>query len=51
MLITQTILQTKGLKNLSICMNDTIEFSVAPVIAWLMYTKETLRSLVYVVHS
>lgn len=51
MLITQTILQTKGLKNLSICMNDTVEFSAAPVIAWLMYTKEKLRSLVYVVHS
>lgn len=51
MMITQTILQTKGLKNLSICMNDAVEFSAAPVIAWLMYTRETLRSLVYVVHS
>ncbi|GLJ55629.1 hypothetical protein SUGI_1194670 [Cryptomeria japonica] len=50
-LITQTIFQTNRLQNLSICMGDSFEFSAAPVIAWLMYTRETLRSLVYMVRS
>eukprot|EP01018_Ginkgo_biloba_P012316 Gb_07258 [translate_table: standard] len=50
-LITQTIFQTTGLQNLSICISDTDEFSAAPVIAWLMYTRETLRSLWFIVHS
>lgn len=50
-LITQTILQTKGLESLSIIMDDVDEFSAAPVIAWLMYTRETLRHLRYNVRT
>jgi len=50
-LITQTIFQTTGLQNLCICMGDTDEFSAASVIAWLMYTRETLRSLLYMMHT
>lgn len=50
-LITQTIFQTSGLEYLSICMDDVDEFSAAPVIAWLMYTKETLRQLYYNVRT
>ncbi|KAK9289548.1 hypothetical protein L1049_007704 [Liquidambar formosana] len=46
-LITQTIFQTRGLQCLSIVMDDVGEFSVAPVIAWLMYTRDTLRELFY----
>ncbi|XP_015898797.1 F-box/LRR-repeat protein At1g67190 [Ziziphus jujuba] len=46
-LITQTIFQTTGLQCLSIFMDDVDEFSAAPVIAWLMYTRETLRQLHY----
>ncbi|KAI6697840.1 hypothetical protein NL676_017959 [Syzygium grande] len=46
-LITQTIFQTRGLQCLSISMVDADEFSAAPVIAWLMYTKDTLRELRY----
>uniref|UniRef100_A0A1D1XK38 F-box/LRR-repeat protein At1g67190 n=1 Tax=Anthurium amnicola TaxID=1678845 RepID=A0A1D1XK38_9ARAE len=46
-LITQTIFQTKGLQCLSISMDDVDEFSAASVIAWLLYTRETLRSLSY----
>ncbi|XP_043700351.1 F-box/LRR-repeat protein At1g67190-like [Telopea speciosissima] len=46
-LITQTIFQTRGLQCLSIFMDDVDEFSAAPVIAWLMYTRETLRQLLY----
>ncbi|KAI8014087.1 F-box/LRR-repeat protein [Camellia lanceoleosa] len=41
-LITQTIFQTTGLQCLSIIMDAVDEFSAAPVIAWLMYTRETL---------
>ncbi|PKU64426.1 F-box/LRR-repeat protein At1g67190 [Dendrobium catenatum] len=44
-IITQTIFQTIGLQCLSIRMDHVQEFSAAPVIAWLMYTRETLRSL------
>lgn len=49
-LITQTIFQTTGLQGLSIVIDD-VEFSAATVIAWLMYTRETLRSLVYNVRT
>ncbi|URE42631.1 hypothetical protein MUK42_13591 [Musa troglodytarum] len=50
-LITQTIFQTIGLQCLSIHMDSAHEFSAAPVIAWLMYTRETLRSLSYNVRT
>ncbi|XP_010244826.1 PREDICTED: F-box/LRR-repeat protein At1g67190-like [Nelumbo nucifera] len=50
-LITQTIFQTTGLQCLSIFMDDVDEFSAAPVIAWLMYTRETLRHLLYNVRT
>lgn len=50
-LITQTIFQTNGLQCLSIIMDDVDEFSAAPVIAWLMYTRETLRQLYYNVRT
>ncbi|KAL6337010.1 hypothetical protein AAG906_036324 [Vitis piasezkii] len=50
-LITQTIFQTSGLEYLSICMDDVDEFSAASVIAWLMYTRETLRQLYYNVRT
>ncbi|KAK6126332.1 hypothetical protein DH2020_039904 [Rehmannia glutinosa] len=50
-LITQTIFQTKGLESLSIIMDHVDEFSAAPVIAWLMYTRETLRYLHYNVRT
>ncbi|KAL5545862.1 hypothetical protein UlMin_005549 [Ulmus minor] len=50
-LITQTIFQIRGLQSLSIFMNDVDEFSAAPVIAWLMYTRETLRHLFYHVRT
>ncbi|EHA8587753.1 F-box/LRR-repeat protein [Cocos nucifera] len=50
-LITQTIFQTMGLQCLSVQMDSVHEFSAAPVIAWLMYTRETLRSLSYNVRT
>lgn len=50
-LITQTILQTTGLQCLTIIMDDVDEFSAAPVIAWLMYTRETLRQFRYNVRT
>ncbi|KAL1821265.1 hypothetical protein DCAR_0417657 [Daucus carota subsp. sativus] len=50
-LITQTIFQTSGLQSLLIVMDDIDEFSAAPVIAWLMYTRETLRQLYYNVRT
>lgn len=50
-LITQTIFQTTGLQCLSIFMDDVDQFSAAPVIAWLMYTRETLRRLLYNVRT
>uniref|UniRef100_A0A5B7AQL1 F-box domain-containing protein n=1 Tax=Davidia involucrata TaxID=16924 RepID=A0A5B7AQL1_DAVIN len=50
-LITQTIFQTTGLQCLLIVMDDVDEFSAAPVIAWLMYTRETLRQLCYNVRT
>lgn len=50
-IITQTILQTVGLQSLTIFMDDVEEFAAAPVIAWLMYTRETLRQLYYNVRT
>lgn len=50
-LITQTIFQTTGLQGLSILMDDVDEFSASAVIAWLMYTRETLRRLFYNVRT
>lgn len=50
-IITQTIFQTTGLQCLSIHMDNVREFSAAPVIAWLMYTRETLRCLYFNVRT
>ncbi|XP_020598550.1 F-box/LRR-repeat protein At1g67190 [Phalaenopsis equestris] len=50
-IITETIFQTVGLQCLSLCMDYVHEFSAAAVIAWLMYTRETLRSLSYNIHT
>ncbi|CAL5426308.1 unnamed protein product [Camellia sinensis] len=50
-LITQTIFQTTGLQGLYIFMDDVDEFSASTVIAWLMYTRETLRQLIYNVRT
>ncbi|XP_040995184.1 F-box/LRR-repeat protein At1g67190-like [Juglans microcarpa x Juglans regia] len=50
-LITQTIFQTTGLKGLYILMDGVDKFSASTVIAWLMYTRETLRRLVYNVQT
>lgn len=49
--ITQTIFQTRGLQCLSILMDDVDEFSAAPVIAWLLYTRDSLRELCYNVRT
>ncbi|KAJ3677962.1 hypothetical protein LUZ60_001765 [Juncus effusus] len=47
-LITQTIFQTTGgLQSLSISIDSCHEFSAAPVIAWLMYTRSSLKTLIY----
>lgn len=50
-LITQTIFLTSGLQGLSILMNDVHEFSASAVMAWLMYTRETLHHLFYNVRT
>lgn len=50
-LITQTIFQTKALQCLTIFMDDEHEFSASPVIAWLMYTRDSLRQLRYNVRT
>ncbi|WCJ34319.1 F-box/RNI-like superfamily protein [Euphorbia peplus] len=50
-LITETIFKTVGLQELYIFMDDAQEFSAAPVIAWLMYTRETLRRFHYNVRT
>ena len=50
-LITQTILQTSCLQHLSIRLGTHNEFSAAPVIAWLMYTRESLRFLTYMMKT
>lgn len=46
-IITQTIFQTTALQHLAISMDEVDEFSAAPVMAWLMYTRDTLRQLHY----
>ncbi|XP_060174532.1 F-box/LRR-repeat protein At1g67190-like [Lycium barbarum] len=46
-IITQTIFQTNSLQCLSIILKNDVGFSAAPVIAWLMYTRDTLRQLHY----
>lgn len=48
LIITETVMQAKHLHELSICMGPGSKFSAALVIAWLMHTKETLRSLTFV---
>lgn len=50
-LITQTIMQTSCLQHLSIRLGNHNEFSAAPVIAWLMYTRESLRFLTYMMKT
>ncbi|KAG5239356.1 F-box/LRR-repeat protein [Salix suchowensis] len=50
-LITQTIFQTTGLQGLLILMDGVDKFSASTVIAWLMYTRETLRRLIYNVRT
>ncbi|KAK8562484.1 hypothetical protein V6N13_018926 [Hibiscus sabdariffa] len=50
-LITQTIFQTTGLQSLSILLDDVDEFSASTVMAWLMYTRETLHRLSYNVRT
>ncbi|KAL6342086.1 hypothetical protein AAG906_038565 [Vitis piasezkii] len=50
-LITETLLQTTGLQGLSISMDEVGEFSASVVTFWLMYTRETLRSLWYNVRT
>ncbi|KAE8733055.1 F-box/LRR-repeat protein [Hibiscus syriacus] len=50
-LITQTIFQTTGLQGLSVLIDDVAEFPASTVIAWLMYTRETLRRLFYNVRT
>ncbi|CAO2824047.1 unnamed protein product [Amaranthus hypochondriacus] len=46
-IITQIVFQTLGLRCLSIVMDDADEFSAAPVIAWLLYTRNSLSELYY----
>ncbi|KAH9619406.1 hypothetical protein KSS87_002183 [Heliosperma pusillum] len=46
-LITLTIFQTNGLQGLSIIMDDGDEFSASTVAAWLVYTRDSLKSLYY----
>ncbi|PSR86490.1 F-box/LRR-repeat protein [Actinidia chinensis var. chinensis] len=50
-LITETILQTTGIQDLYILMDQVYGFSAATVIAWLMYTRNTLRHLAYNVRT
>ncbi|GMG98446.1 hypothetical protein Nepgr_000286 [Nepenthes gracilis] len=50
-LITQAIFQTTGLQGLAILMDDVDEFSASTVIAWLMYTRGSLRKLYYNVRT
>lgn len=50
-LITETIFQTSGLQSLSILIDDVDAFSASTVIAWLMYTRESLRQLFYNVRT
>lgn len=50
-IITQTVLQTSCLQHLIVHDRDHHEFSAAPVIAWLMYTRESLRFLTYMIKT
>uniref|UniRef100_A0A7C8Z2Y8 F-box domain-containing protein n=1 Tax=Opuntia streptacantha TaxID=393608 RepID=A0A7C8Z2Y8_OPUST len=50
-LITQTIFQTSGLRGLSILMDDADEFTASTVITWLMYTRDSLKRLSYIVRT
>ncbi|KAG5577998.1 hypothetical protein H5410_058132 [Solanum commersonii] len=50
-LITQTLFQTTHLQGLSILMDDVDEFSASTVVAWLMYTRESLQWLFYNVRT
>ncbi|KAF8020322.1 hypothetical protein BT93_G0891 [Corymbia citriodora subsp. variegata] len=50
--ITQTIFQTAKLQSLSLQLEDVEEeFSASAVVAWLLYTRETLHSLHYNVRT
>lgn len=51
LLITQTIFQTTGLQGLTILMDDVDQFSAGTVMAWLMYTRESLHRLNYNVRT
>ncbi|XP_055808039.1 F-box/LRR-repeat protein At1g67190-like [Solanum dulcamara] len=46
-IITRTIFQTKALQCLSIILKDDVEFTIAPVISWLIRTSDTLCQLHY----
>ncbi|KAK9727004.1 hypothetical protein RND81_05G251400 [Saponaria officinalis] len=50
-LITTTIFQTDGLQGLSIITDDIDEFSASAVTAWLVHTRECLKSLYYNVQT
>lgn len=50
-LITQTLFQTSGLRELKILLDDVDEFSGSTVIAWLMYTRDSLKRLSYNVRT
>lgn len=50
-IITQTIFQTRALQSLSILIDDIDQFSGAPVMAWLMYTRDSLRHLSFNVQT
>ncbi|KAK2364368.1 hypothetical protein P8452_67343 [Trifolium repens] len=51
MVITCTLFQTRGLHCLTIFMDDDHTFHVTSVIAWLMYTRDSLRQLRYNVRT
>ncbi|VFQ74469.1 unnamed protein product [Cuscuta campestris] len=48
-LITKTIFQTSGLRKLSIRMHDNHKFSAGAAFGWLMFTRETLLGLFFMV--
>ncbi|KAL9228578.1 hypothetical protein vseg_004141 [Gypsophila vaccaria] len=50
-IITVTIFQTNGLQGLSIIMDDGDEFCASTVTAWLVHTRECLKSLYYSVRT
>ncbi|XP_050230628.1 F-box/LRR-repeat protein At1g67190-like [Mercurialis annua] len=52
-IITQTVLQTTNLQNLSVIIDpdEADEFSAASVITWLIYTRKSLRELYYDVRT